>query len=251
MPRMEEPEAKLNRLKVALLEREKGLDAALLPLGHPKGKDVLIFGCGLGNEVLWCATHQAKSTLGIDQGPIYRDALASLLLERGHSDFAYEMQQIDVQDLALARPAQFDLIHSNGVFEHVSDMRGVLNAFRALLRPKGRIGIYADGLWFSSIGGHLGMDNWEHLCLSEVAIREQYPTRWNAYKRHLNRMTCIDFMSALRDVGAVVLQFRFRIDPRVHAIPALLDKMRAKQEISPTDLSIVSIACEICFVEHL
>lgn len=248
---METAEQRLNRLKAYLIDREKGLDEVLLPLGDPKDKDVLVFGCGKGNELLWCARHGAKSALGIHLSPIYPDALEALLAARGQSGFAWAMEQIDATDLALSRPGQFDLIVSNGVFEHVSDMRGALNAFRALLRPGGRIAIYADGLWFSGIGGHLGTDNWEHLWMSEAEIREAFPARWHAYKRHLNRMTCVDFMNAVRDVGALVLQFRFRSDPGLKQIPALLEKMRAKQELSPTDLSITSIACELCFIEQL
>ncbi|HSW05528.1 class I SAM-dependent methyltransferase [Aquabacterium sp.] len=248
---MDPDQDRLTFLKNYLLQREKGLDAALLPLGHPGGKDVLVFGCGKGSEILWCATHKARTTLGVDLHPIDTGALSSLLHERGQDDFNYAMAQIDVHDLALSRPAQFDLILSNGVFEHVSDMKGVLNAFRALLRPGGRISIYADGLWFSSIGGHLGRDNWEHLWMSESDIRQNFPARWPAYKSHLNRMTCVDFMNAVRDVGALVLQFRIRSDPYLKRMPMLIDKMRAKQELSPTDLSITSIACELCFIEHL
>lgn len=234
-----------------LLGRERALERDLLPLGNPRDKDVLVFGCGTGVEILWCAAQQARSALGIDQSRAYRDALVSLLETRGQAGFNYDILQGDVQDLALDRPGQFDLIVSNGVFEHVSDMRGVLNAMRKLLRPKGRIATYADGLWFSSIGGHLGLDGWEHLCLPDEEIRQRFPDRWRGYKRDLNRMTCIDFMSALRDVGAVILQFKFRTDPNVHRIPEMIETMRAKQEVSPTDLSIVSIGCEICFVENL
>jgi SAM-dependent methyltransferase len=243
--------ARLEFIKQYLLQRERGLDAALLELGDPRGKDVLVFGCGKGNEILWCATRQAKSVLGIDLSPIYPDALDSLLKDRGQESFPYQMQEIDVQELALSRPRQFDLILSNGVFEHVSDMRGVLNAFRTLLKPKGRVAVYADGLWFSSIGGHLGTENWEHLWMSEEGIKETFPKRWFAYKRNLNRMSSVDFLSALRDVGAVIQQFRFRTEPHMHRVRDLMDKMRAKQELTPTDLSIIAVGCEFCFLEHL
>lgn len=248
---MADPQARLDLSKRYLEQREKGLDTALLPLGNPRGKDVLVFGCGKGNEVLWCARHDAKSALGIDTGIIYPHALSALLSERGQHEFKWDMQQIDVQELALGRPGQFDLIVSNGVFEHVSDMRGVLSAFRRLLRPGGRVSIYADSLWYSAIGGHLGTANWEHLWMSEQEIKDAFPARWHAYKHNLNRMTCIDFMSALRDSAALIKQFNYRSDPYLANMPALLGKIQAKQPVSLTDLSITSIGCEFCFLETM
>jgi SAM-dependent methyltransferase len=232
-------------------QRTKGLDKALLPLGDPAGKDVLVFGCGLGNEILWSARRGARSVLGIDLGSPRHEPLAELMVEEGFGDFCYAMHECNVHDLALDHPGRYDLIVSNGVFEHVSDLKGVLNALRPLLRPGGRMALYADGLWFSAIGGHLGKCNWEHLWMAPHEIKEQFPERWHAYINNLNRMTAVDFLQALRDVGAVVLQFTVRSDPYLPNVAPLMDAIRARQQVSPTDLSITSIGCEVCFLEHL
>lgn len=232
-------------------QRVAGLDKALLPLGDPRNKDVLVFGCGMGNEILWSARHGARSVLGIDLSSPRPDALAELMVEEGYGDFSYSMHECNVHDLALDHPGRYDLVVSNGVFEHVSDLKGVLNALRPLLRPGGRIAIYADGLWFSAIGGHLGKTNWEHLWMAPREIKEQFPERWNAYMNNLNRMTAVDFLQALRDVGALVLQFSVRSDPYLPKLAPLMETIRARQQISPTDLSITSISCELCFLEHL
>jgi SAM-dependent methyltransferase len=243
--------ATIEKRKQYILERVKGLDKALLPLGNPAGKDVLVFGCGLGNEMLWCARRGAKSALGVDLGTLRHEPLAALMADEGFGDFSYAMHECNVHDLALDHPGRYDLIVSNGVFEHVTDLKGVLNAFRPLLRPGGRIAIYADGLWFSAIGGHLGRCNWEHLTMSPHDIKTQFPARWHAFKSNLNRMTSVDFLQAIRDVGAVVLQFHVRSDPYLSQLAPLMPEITARQQVSPTDLSITSISCEICFLEHL
>lgn len=241
----------IKTLKGYIVQREKGLDTALLPMGNPAGKDVLVFGCGLGNEILWCARHQAKSALGIDLSPPRQQPLDEVMAEQGYADFDYEMREVNVHDLALSHPAQFDLIVSNGVFEHVMDLKGVLNAFRPLLRPGGRIAIYADGLWFSAIGGHLGRYDWEHLRMSPEEIKAAFPDRWNAFRNHLNRMTTNDFLNAVRDVGLLVLQFKLRSDPYLPKMAAHMEQIRSRAQVSPTDMSITSIGCELCFLEHL
>ncbi|MFS2004302.1 class I SAM-dependent methyltransferase [Duganella sp. CT11-25] len=248
---MQLSEQQIETCKQYIVQREKGLDAALLPLGDPAGKDVLVFGCGLGNEILWCARRRARSALGIDLSPPKHQPLAAVMAEQGYGEFNYSMHQCDVHDLAIDHPQRYDLIISNGVFEHVMDLKGVLNAFRPLLRPGGRIAIYADGLWFSAIGGHLGRTNWEHLWMTPEAIKEQFPERWNAYRGNLNRMTAADFLNAVRDVGALVLQFKIRSDPFLPKLAPLLEQIRARQQVSPTDLSITSIGCELCFMEQL
>ncbi|WP_167223084.1 class I SAM-dependent methyltransferase [Massilia rubra] len=238
-------------IKQYILQRVAGLDKALLSLGNPKNKDVLVFGCGMGNEILWSARHGARSALGIDLSSPRQEPLDALMAEEGFGNFSYSIHECNVHDLALDHPGQYDLIVSNGVFEHVTDLKGVLNAMRPLLRPGGRIAIYADGLWFSAIGGHLGKTNWEHLWMAPHEIKEQFPERWHAYINHLNRMTAVDFLQALRDVGAVVLQFNVRSDPYMRNAAPLMDAIRARQQVSPTDMSITSVGCEICFLEHL
>jgi 2-polyprenyl-3-methyl-5-hydroxy-6-metoxy-1,4-benzoquinol methylase len=56
----------IDELKDYIIHREKALDRDLLPYGDPAGKDVLVFGCGFGNEVLWAARHGARSIVAVD-----------------------------------------------------------------------------------------------------------------------------------------------------------------------------------------
>src|SRR5258706_8939366 len=153
-------EEEIEELSKYLLNRPRLLDKDLLPFGDPGGKDVLIFGCGLGAEVPWCAQRHAKSVVGIDLKPIHPEPLARAMQTSGLAGTKYELRMQNVHDLALG-DERFDLILSNGVFEHIGDLKGVLESFRPLLRPRGRIAIFADGLWYSSIGGHIRRFAWE------------------------------------------------------------------------------------------
>jgi SAM-dependent methyltransferase len=245
-------ESEIEELKDYILHRELGLDRDLLPYGDPEGKDVLVFGCGFGNEVLWAARHGAKSILAIDLSP----ALSPVPFERALAEAEinytnYEFRRENIHDTAL-KVDRFDLVVSNGVFEHVLDLKGVLSAFRACLRPQGRIAIFADGLWFSSLGGHIGKGPWEHLWRSAEDLKPELSERqWDIYCNQLNRMTVIDFIEGIRAVGAVVLRLVTGRDPNLRELNSYMPRIAQQMAVSPTDLSIVSIGCELCFPENL
>jgi SAM-dependent methyltransferase len=239
-------------LKDYIIRRERSLDRDLLPYGDPRGKDVLVFGCGFGNEVLWAARHGAKSILAIDLSAALSPVpLQQAMRELGIEYDRYEFRRQNVHDTALTGE-RFDLIVTNGVFEHVMDLKGVLESFREILRPGGRIALFADGLWFSSIGGHIGGDPWGHLLRTRQELRSELTReRWNVLCNQLNRMTVTDFLEAVRSAGAIVQQLQLGRDPNLALLPGLLPRIRARHNVSPTDLSIVSIGCELCFEEHL
>jgi SAM-dependent methyltransferase len=245
-------ESEIVELKDYIIHREAMLDRDLLPYGDPKGKDVLVFGCGYGNEVLWAARRGARSVLATDLSaglsPVpFQRAMA----ECGIQFFEYEFRRQNIHDTALTGE-RFDLIVANGVFEHVHDLKGVLAAFRPLLRPGGRAAIFADGLWYSSIGGHIAKGPWEHLWRDPRELKSELTElRWEVLCNQLNRMTASDFLDAIRSAGLLVLQFKLGRDPNFAQIPHILPKIRNRADMSPTDLSIVSIGCELCFPEHI
>jgi SAM-dependent methyltransferase len=242
----------VTELKDYIIAREASLDRDLLPYGDPAGKDVLVFGCGFGNEVLWAVRHEARSVLAIDLSP----AISAVPFELAMSGLGmtfddYEFRRENVHDTALTGDT-FDLIVSNGVFEHVMDLKGVLGAFRSLLNPAGRVAIFADGMWYSSIGGHVGLEPWEHLWRTPSELNAELPAqKWKVYREQLNRMTVTDFLGAVRATGMVILQMRLGPDTNLAGLPELLPKIQETTTVSPTDLSVVSIGCELCFIENL
>ncbi len=214
-------EEQITELTAYVIHRERALDRDLLPYGDPRGKDVLVFGCGYGNEVLWAARHGARSVLAIDLSP----GLSPVPFERALEECAlqfdnYEFRRENVHDTALSGQT-FDLIVSNGVFEHILDLKGVLGAFRALLNPGGRVAIFADALWYSSLGGHIGKGPWEHLWRAPQELKEEIePKRWHVFCNQLNRMTSTDFISAIRSVGMVICSCGWGAIPTSHSFPS-------------------------------
>ena len=138
-PRALSPTNQLSAEEIAeltayIIHREKALDRNLLPYGNPAGKDVLVFGSGYGNEVLWAARHKARSILAVDLSA----GLSPVPCERAMEQLAitcndYAFRRQNIHDTALSGD-RYDLIVSNGVFEHVMDLKGVL---RALPRSSG------------------------------------------------------------------------------------------------------------------
>lgn len=245
-------ESEISELTSYIIRREAALDRDLLPYGDPQGRRVLVFGCGYGNEVLWAVRHGARSILAIDLSP----GLSPVPFERAMVDLGlscaeYEFRRENIHDTAQTGD-QFDLIVSNGVFEHVHDLKGTLTAFRPLLRPGGRVAIFADGLWYSSIGGHIAKGPWEHIYRDPLELKQELDRRrWDVFCNQLNRMTASDFLDAIRSVGMLILQFKLNRDPNFVEIPSYLEQIRARCEVSPTDLSVVSVGCELCFAEHI
>jgi SAM-dependent methyltransferase len=238
-------------LKDYLIHRERMLDRDLLPYGDPRDKDILVFGSGVGNEILWAAKHGAKSVVALDLHEVSPAPLQLAMAEQEVTYDAYELRAQNIHDTALTGET-YDLIVSNGVFEHVFDLKGVLAAFRPLLRPGGRVAIFADSLWYSSLGGHINRDPWEHLWRSPQELKPLLSNnRWRVLCDQLNRMTVVDFIEAVRSVGLLILQLKLGRDPNIRALPATLQEIQARATVTPTDLSVVSIGCELCFVEHL
>jgi hypothetical protein len=55
----------------------------------------------------------------------------------------------------------------------------------------------------------------------------------------------------VRSVGMIVLQLRLGSDPNLDRLVDHLPDIRARGHVSPTDLSIEWISCELCFEENL
>jgi SAM-dependent methyltransferase len=245
-------EEQITELTGYIIHREKWVDRHLLPYCNPAGKDVLVFGCGFGNEVLWAARHGARSVLALDLSPALSPVPCRRAMQKlGITYDRYEFRRQNIHEMALTGE-RYDLIVSNSVFEHVMDLKGVLGAFRALLRPAGRVAIFSGSLWYSSIGGHIGEGPWEHISRSPAELKPELSARhWDVLCNQLNRMTVTDFLQAVRSVGMIVLQLRLGPDPNLDQLVDHLPRIRQRGYVSSTDLSIESLGCELCFEENL
>src|SRR2546423_359702 len=107
---------------------DPGSKALFVELGISKGWKCLEVGAGGGSLVEWMAG-QGASVLAVDIDTRFVEPLAS---------DSIEVRRIDVRTDELPQ-AEFDLVHSRLVLEHLTDRRQILDRLVATLRPGGWI----------------------------------------------------------------------------------------------------------------
>ena len=175
-----------------------------------RGKDVLDFGCGPGQEVVEIAEHGARHVVGIDLRQHWLDVGAAHASERGVSDrctFAREWTD------------PVDVVVSLDSFEHFADPAGVLAGMRALLRPGGKVLASFGPTWYHPLGGHIySVFPFSHLLFSEKAL-----VRWRSLHKSdgartieesgLNRMTIRRFIALVEASPLRFERFELAADP--------------------------------------
>jgi SAM-dependent methyltransferase len=153
-----------------------------------RGKRVLDYGCGEGNESISIAHHGAAHVVGLDIQP---NRLAQA---------KKTAQQLGIHegiDFVTEVSSRFDVIVSVDAFEHFRDPASVLDRFDELLAPHGSICISFGPPWKHPLGGHLfSVFPWAHLILSEKALlrwradfNNDGATRFGEVRGGLNQMT--------------------------------------------------------------
>ncbi len=169
------------RNKTRILLGEKVLDWL-------KGKTVLDFGCGAGNESVELAQAGAARVIGLDLRPS--------ILEKARQNAAAAGVQ-DKCEFVTDYPGVVDAVISIDAFEHFSDPAGVLKKIDQLLGPGGVVYISFGPAWYHPRGGHLFSPfPWAHVIFSEKAlirwrndIRNDGATRFSEVEGGLNQMT--------------------------------------------------------------
>lgn len=215
------------------------------------GKRLLVIGSGWGSEVLWALKRDADFVAGIDPRSDERAFVEQALAEQGLADRADRFALH--QGTALSAPdlGSFDVIMSNNTFEHVDALSANLAALERFLPDQGgRIFIFADPLFYSSIGHHLPIGAWEHLTDTQESIRARVtPRQWKEYRAGLNGMTLTVFLEAVREAGLVLLDLGIRPDPAIDRFAATCGKL--PPAIKPMDLCLSGISCTLAFPHKL
>ena len=169
-----------------------------------RGKMVIDFGCGEGDDSIALAKNQAFRVIGID--------IRESVLERARK----EAQRNGVERIChfcTSTNERADAIVSIDSFEHFGDPGAVLVKMHELLKEDGAVYASFGPTWYHPLGGHLfSVFPWAHLIFSEKAlirwrsdIRSDGATQFEEVEGGLNQMTIFRFEE-------LVKQSPFRFD---------------------------------------
>jgi SAM-dependent methyltransferase len=136
-------------------------------LARVRGKTVIDFGCGAGNEAVEMALAGATRVIGLDIREPFLEEARRKAADAGVGD---------VCTFATTTHEPADVIVSIDSFEHFDDPATILRIMGSLLPPRGECLISFGPTWYHPLGGHLfSVFPWAHLVLSEEAL-----VRWRA-----------------------------------------------------------------------
>ena len=157
-----------------------------------RGKVVVDFGCGYGDETIELGKNGARRAVGLD----IRDDVLETAREKA----------LALPNVSFAKPEQCaagfaDAIISLDGFEHFAHPAAALDLMYDLLAPGGEVLVSFGPPWLHPLGGHaFSVFPWSHLLLSERALcrwyNEKHGTRISRFEDvsgGLNRMTIASF----------------------------------------------------------
>ncbi len=156
-------------------ERHRRRVNSYLPLAK---KDILIAGCGTGQDVPTWFPYSPRSVTGVD---LFNYETAWNMLEqylsRAFPDTVVQFAQRDLTFLEGFSNEAFDVVASDALFEHLSDISSVLKEFRRVLRKDGVLYATFGPLWHCWGGDHIsGSDDpshgYNHLLLEQSDYQE-------------------------------------------------------------------------------
>src|SRR5262249_18399728 len=127
-----------------------------------KGKIVIDFGCGYGDDAVEAVRRGAKKVIGVD---IRENALAAARKR------AAELGVADRCRFATHTDERADVILSIDAFEHFNDPAEALQIMRRLLKDDGYVISAFGPTWYHPLGGHLfSVFPWAHLLFTERSL---------------------------------------------------------------------------------
>lgn len=161
-----------------------------------RGRTVVDFGCGAGDEAIEIALKGA--------GQVYAVDIQESLLDLGRKKAAAcGCRNID---FSTQPPEAADLIISLDSFEHFADPQDVMQTMAGMLKPHGTVMIAFGPTWYHPLGGHLfSVFPWAHLIFSERALcqwrsqfRQDRATRFSQVEGGLNQLTIRRFLRLIK-----------------------------------------------------
>jgi SAM-dependent methyltransferase len=168
-----------------------------------RGKVVIDFGCGDGDDAIALAKNCARRVIGID----VREAVLERAREKASREGVERICQFCTNTDERA-----DAVVCIDSFEHFIEPRSALMKMYELLRPSGAVFASFGPTWYHPLGGHLfSVFPWAHLFFSEKAlirwrsdIRSDGATRFSEVAGGLNQMTIARFEKLVKQSPFVV-----------------------------------------------
>lgn len=162
-----------------------------------KGKTVMDFGCGDGQQAAALALSDAKLVLGVESEPIRLQRAFTLC------------KTIPNVGFAAAPSGRFDVIISQNSFEHFVDPRATLQVMLSHLKPGGKLLITYGPPWYAPYGAHMHFFTrlpWVHLLFAERtvlrvrnAFRRPIAGEGQNYRDDMNGLSIAGFLRLVRE----------------------------------------------------
>lgn len=138
-----------------------------------RGRVVLDFGCGAGEETMEMAQRGAAKVIGLDIRPKMLAKASARAADLGLADRC-------IFTMSPVEPAE--VIVSLDSFEHYEDPAGVLETMERYLKPGGKVLVSFGAPWYHPYGGHIfALFPWAHLVFTEYAMltwrKQSHPTQ--------------------------------------------------------------------------
>lgn len=168
-----------------------------------RGKVVIDFGCGEGDDAIALAKNCARRVIGMD--------IRESVLERAREKARREGVE-SICQFCTNTGERVDAVVSIDSFEHFSDPCAALMKMYELLRPGGAVFASFGPTWYHPLGGHLfSVFPWAHLIFSEKALirwrsdlRSDGATRFSEVAGGLNQMTIARFEKLVKQSPFVI-----------------------------------------------
>ena len=156
-----------------------------------KDKDILIIGCGNGQDILNLLKFRPKSIKGIDMLN-YSQSWSRIkkYLKNKNIKTKISFQKIDI--LHLQDNLKFDFIISDAVFEHLVKFKKVIKFLTNILKKNGMIYASYGPLWYCYAGDHFsGRDKFQngynHLILNKKNYKNYFEKNVGTIAYEINR----------------------------------------------------------------
>lgn len=178
-----------------------------------KGRRVLDFGCGVGQQSVALAKELGAIVTGLDTNQ-------GVLVEAKHLAFHHKIANDHCTFVDEIGDEKYDIIISQDAMEHFPDPAAILKVMKDHLAPGGKALITFSPPWFAPYGHHMHFFcklPWLNLMFSEktvMKVRAKYrndgATKYTEVESGLNKMTLAKFERLVSDSGLTVSRQNYR-----------------------------------------